>query len=196
MEKSDEVILAGPLDNQTLVSPSGESSATYYEVRVIRTWKGSHQAGDMLTFGVPGGDLWCDPPGSNRSWFAGLPAGNDWGFPFTGPTLYVLFLRHPAGDESKAVQGLRLAAGEGFQGMFLIKVPTPKDIDEEEYCARVPLGQVQHCASYLKTSKSPVMDPYARDPLAKTYVGMPASGFLKEVQRLAGGNSSQLAAQP
>ena len=66
MEKSDEVILAGTLDADTVISPNGEGTATYDEVRVIRSWKGPHHAGDTLTFGVPGGDvdaIFSDSPG-------------------------------------------------------------------------------------------------------------------------------------
>jgi len=37
MEKSDEVILAGDLDRAVVVSLSGESTATYHEVMVIRS---------------------------------------------------------------------------------------------------------------------------------------------------------------
>jgi hypothetical protein len=55
MEKSDEVILEATLDRDKLLSPSGESVTTYSAVRVIRSWKGSHHAGEVLTFGVPGG---------------------------------------------------------------------------------------------------------------------------------------------
>jgi hypothetical protein len=185
METSDEVVLAGFLDDKSLLSPSGESTATYYEVRIIRTWKGPHRSGDVLTFGRPGGLVWCESPGPDRSTFTAQPAGNDWGVPANGPLVYVLFLRHPTDDESKSVQGLRLAAGEGLQGMFLIQVPIGSEA--EESCARVPTGSVQHCDSYLATSKSPVIDPYVRDPLAKRYVGMPAADFLREVQSVAAG---------
>ncbi|MGB6194651.1 MAG: hypothetical protein WBF42_19460 [Terracidiphilus sp.] len=196
-EKSDEVILAGVLDHATVLSPSGESTAMYYEARIIRSWKGSHHAGDVLTFGVPGGRVLCAPSGFDRSFFWALPAGNDWGFPDRGPLVYVLFLRQSKDDETRAVQGLRLAAGEGVQGMFMIQVPYPIhpfDPDAERYCAGVLQGSVQHCDSYLETSQSPIMVPYARDPLAKRYGGRPASDFLHEVQSVAA--SQGLAEKP
>lgn len=183
MEKSDEVVLAGLLDNQVLLSPSGESTATYYEVRVIRSWKGSHRAGDVLTFGKPGGLIHCKPLGPDNSFYWAEPAGSDWAVPSV-PHVYVLFLRQSRDDEVKSVQGLRLAAGDGVQGMFLVQVPVPTNFDET-YCALVPPGSVQHCDSFLLTSQSPVMDPYAGDPLAKKYVGMPASDFLREIQSVA-----------
>ena len=185
--KSDEVILAGTLDSAVVISPSGESTAHYREVRVIRSWKGPHHAGDTLTFGMPGGVVDCKPGGLEDSHFSVLPASHDWRFPARGPLVYVLFLRQSKDDETKLVQGLRLAAGEGVQGMFLIQVPAPLLSDAEKYCAGALNGNVQHCDSYLETSKSPVMDPYARDPLAKKYVGMPASDFLREVLAVADG---------
>jgi hypothetical protein len=195
MEKSDEVILAGILDQAYLLSPSGESVASYYEVRVIRNWKGTHGAGDVLTFGVPSGSVDCAPSGPNHSSFTVLRGeGADWqgvnpGWG-EGPYVYVLFLRQSAGDETHLVQGLRLAAGEGVQGMFLIHVPVPLPFDAEKYCAGVLDGSVQHCDSYLENSKSPVMDPYDRDPLAQKYAGMPASDFLQEVQSVVAGQGS------
>jgi len=48
MEKSDDVILALALRTAELVSPSGENPVTYVEVIVMRSWKGSHPAGDLL----------------------------------------------------------------------------------------------------------------------------------------------------
>src|SRR5579863_374769 len=38
MEQSEQVVLAGELDSVTVISPSGEGTATYREVRVIRSW--------------------------------------------------------------------------------------------------------------------------------------------------------------
>jgi hypothetical protein len=61
MDMSDDVILAGMLDRAAVISPSGKSLATYEEVRVIRSWKGPHHAGDTLTFGMPLGSVICVP---------------------------------------------------------------------------------------------------------------------------------------
>jgi len=185
MEKSDEVILAGDLDRAVVVSLSGESTATYHEVMVIRSWKGPHHAGDTLTYGMPGGLVQCGPSGSNDSWFWESPGGNNWKASYEGPYAYVLFLRQSKGNETQLVQGLRMAAGEGLQGTFLIQVPVPLPFDAERYCAGVLKGSVEHCDSLLETSQSPVMVRYARDPLAKRYGGMPASEFLQEVRSLA-----------
>ena len=86
------------------------------------------------------------------------------------------------------VQGLRLTAGGGFQGAFAIHVPGPTVSEPEMDCAGVQRWSWQRCDAYLKSSQSPVIDPYARDPLAKKYVGMLAPDFLRELQSLAAGD--------
>jgi hypothetical protein len=184
MEKSDEVILAGPLDYAAVLSPSGKSVATYTQVRIIRSWKGPHHAGDTLVYGVPVGTLYCEP--SQQGIFTRRFEVNG---PLTsnGPTLFVLFLRQSKGDE-KLVQGLSPAAGEGVQGIFQIQLPgfpAIPGIDSEDYCIGGGNGNVnvKHCDAILQASQNPVMaDPWIGDPLAKKYNGMSASDFLREVQ--------------
>jgi hypothetical protein len=190
MGMSDEVILAGSLDSAAVISPSGESTATYEEVRVIRSWKGPHHAGDTLTFGIPIGEVSCEPTGRfDGSVFSVLLYNS--GFTIPGPWIYVLFLRQSKDSETKMVQGLRLTAGEGMQGAFAIQVPGPTYGSEPEMdCAGVQHWSWQRCDAYVKTSQSPVMDPCPRDPLAKKYVRMPASDFLKEMQSVAAGQGS------
>ena len=85
MEQSEHVVLAGLRDSVTVISPSGEGTATYREVRVIRSWKGPHRGGDILTFGWPGGDVDCAPLGPDSPWFVEVPDKDDWGFPQGGP---------------------------------------------------------------------------------------------------------------
>jgi hypothetical protein len=85
MEKSDEVILAGTLDTAAVISLSGKSTATYDEVRVIRSWKGPHHAGDVLTFGRPGGYVECKPFGSFDSFSRLRREGTIWMSLSTGP---------------------------------------------------------------------------------------------------------------
>jgi hypothetical protein len=116
-----------------------------------------------------------------------MPGGKNLDEPFDGSFVYVLFLRHAQGDEAQLVQGLLPAAGEGVQGIFWVQVPYPTYPGSERYCADVLHGSVQHCDSLLETSKSPVEVPYALDPLAKRYRGMPFSDFLREVQSVAAG---------
>ena len=58
MSRSDEVVLAGNwIHNVSAISPSGHDAITYFDVLVLRSWKGSHQAGDVLTFGLPNGHV-------------------------------------------------------------------------------------------------------------------------------------------
>ncbi len=184
IERSDDVILAGVMDHAVVLSPSGEGPATYFEVRVIRSWKGQYHSGDALTFGMPIGMVPCEPT-SRPNWSSFWVEPDDFGVTTSGPYVYVLFLRESKDIETKSVQGLRLTAGEGVQGMFLIQVPEPPPSDAERYCSDALHGSVRHCDSYLGTSRSPVMDPYKGDPLASKYGGMPVSDFLREVQSVA-----------
>jgi hypothetical protein len=192
MDVSDDVILAGMLDRAAVISPSGKSLATYEEVRVIRSWKGPHHAGDTLTFGMPLGSVICVPNEEityDRPEFTAEPGDfGDLGVPTPGPYVYVLFLRQSKGNETQLVQGLRLASGEGVQGIFLIQVPGPTYGSEPEMdCAGVQHWSWQRCDSYMEGSQSPVMVPYAHDPLAKKYNGKPASVFLQEMRSVTAG---------
>jgi hypothetical protein len=185
IEKSDEVVLATYRDHMPLLSPSGESAATYYEVRVIRSWKGSHRAGDILTFGFPGGYLRCELSSVFPS-FSVLLGGtdydrhNDYEYHLDGPDAFVLFLRKSEDNEKQLVQGLRAAAGEGVQGIFPIEIPFPSDAFDKCFDRRS--NNVQPCDSYLENSKSPALVPYVHDPLRKKYGSMSVSDFLHEVQ--------------
>jgi hypothetical protein len=99
--------------------------------------------------------------------------------------VYVLFLRQSKGNETKLVQGLFPAAGEGMQGIFEIPVPGGPQINAEDYCVGNQDVNVQHCDAIMRSSQSRVVVPYAHDPLAKKYGGMPASAFLREVRSVA-----------
>jgi hypothetical protein len=187
MERSDEVILAGFLDAASVISPNGKSTVTYEEVRVIRSWKGSHHGGDTLTFGVPYGEVSCEPTGRfDGSIFSVMP--DDFGVPAPEPFAWVsvLFLRQSKDEETQLVQGLRPAAGQGVQGMFTIKTPAPTQNEPVRECGGNQWSW-QRCNAYLGASEIPVEVPYAHDPLAKRYGGMPASDFLHEVQSVAAG---------
>lgn len=185
MENSDEVVLAGRLGEAAVISPNGKSPATYTEVRVIRSWKGSHHAGDNLIFGSPFGHVSCEPTGRfDGSTF--LVTAWGWGVPVPEPVdfVWVLFLRQSKGDETQWVQGLRLATGEGLQGVFTIGVP-PSTHDEPDPECSGNQWSWQRCDAYLQASQFPVMVS-APDPLAKRYDGMPVPDFLHEVQSVAG----------
>jgi hypothetical protein len=191
VDMSDDVILAGVLDRATVLSPSGESTATYLEVRVIRRWKGSHHAGDTLTFGLPIGAVGCElTPQLDGSRFEVTPE-NNFGFsaPKPLPLIYVLFVRKSRGNESQFVQGLRLTAGDGLQGIFGIEVPGSTNEEPVTDCDGGQKWSWQRCDGYVKTSQSPVLNPNSRDPLAKTYRGMPAAEFLQVVQSVAAGQA-------
>lgn len=195
MEKSDEVILAGVISYDSVLSPSGRSVATYDQVRVIHSWKGPHHAGDLLVFGVPYGIIDCTPTAwgtpptpKTRIYLGGLsPAG--------GPFLYVLFLRQARGDETQLVQGLFPAAGQGTQGMFMLPVPELRKDYSGDYCIGIYMRvNGKSCDTAMQTNQSPVQilpdtqyppDPNEPDPLFKKYNGMPASQFLKDVEAAA-----------
>jgi hypothetical protein len=193
MEKSDDVILALRRDAYFAISPNGESLTVYEEARVIRSWKGSHHAGDILTFGTPGGWVDCATQWSPFSVMLDSPGRYFVGEHGAGPIVWVLFLRQSSGEETQLVQGLRLAAGDGVQGMFEFQTHDLKEF--QSFCAAVVINgsSVQKCDAYLETLPSPMLLPYSPDfytknpvdPLAKRYSRMPASDFLREVQSIA-----------
>lgn len=186
MEMSDEVILAGYLRHAAVLSPSGESVATYFQVKVIRSWKGSHQDGDTLTFGIPVGMIHCDPAPPFHGPTFWVHAGDFTDFTLAPESVYVLFLRQSKGNETQWIQGLRLAAGGGVQGIFQIDVPENRYGSKPPTdCNQVGNWSVQRCDAYLETSPSPVTVPYVHDPLKKRYDGTPVPAFLRDVQSVA-----------
>jgi hypothetical protein len=191
--KSNDVVLATYRDHAELVSPSRENPVMYVEVRVIRSWKGSHRAGDILTFGWPGGRIRCDSEIQSAVWV--MPGGDASGGN-NGQLIdqaFVLFLRQSKDQEAQLVEGLRPAAGEGMQGFFPIHILDPTGMretcpDSHDY-KPWENKNVEPCASYLETNRSPIVVPYAHDPLHKKYNGVPASDFLREVQSVAAGQA-------
>lgn len=181
MEKSDEVVLAAQTyRNLSLLSPSGQSVATYFEVYVIRSWKGSYNVGDILTFGVPVGSVHCGETETHKSVYFSTMIGTSElkGYGSDGPS--VLFLRKAKGGEAQLVQGLIPAGGEGLQGMFPIRLPVK--FDKSDRCNGVLDGALEWCDAFLDKSENPVIVPYVHDPLAKQYDGMPMSEFLHQVR--------------
>jgi len=183
IQKSDEVVLGGSAyRSASVLSPSRESATTYYEVKVIRSWKGSHNVGDVITFGIPVGGVRCGETESHQSInFSTMVGTAEWKRKiFDGP--FLLFLRHPQGKETELVlvQDLIPSAGNGLQGMFPIHIP-PQD-DAINQCTGVPPDSIRWCASYLETSQYPVEVPYTLDPFAKKYDSMPISDFLVKVR--------------
>jgi hypothetical protein len=184
MQKSDEVILVGvSTASVSVFSPSGESVAGYFDVKVIRSWKGPHNVGDVLTFALPAGAVDCGETEAHKSiYFSTMAGTTEWkNNYYPGP--YVLFLRQAQGKEKQMVQGLFPAAGEGLQGMFPVVVPV-KD-EAASRCNGALPGSLEWCDSYLETSQYPVAVPYVPDPLTKKYDGIPIADFLNEVRVVA-----------
>ena len=191
MEKSEEVILAAPTSSVVVLSPSREHVVTYDEVKVVRSWKGPHHPGDTLVLGLPAGELVCEPRPSPQP--VHLRSVRVPGPYLPLYSVYVLFLRHAKGEETRLIQGLFPAAGEGTQGIFRIPVPDLLK-SADDYCASVEAGGgrvykdhpnvVESCDTFMQTSQDPV-EAAPWDPLGKKYNGMPAADFLREVQSAA-----------
>jgi hypothetical protein len=186
MEKSDEVILAGiSFADIEAISPSGTDAAHFFDVKVLRTWKGTHKVGDSLTFAFPWAHIKCGPgtSDSRMTSFGTMTAPGDLLHLGHGP--YVLFLRRSQGDEKRFMPGFQLTGGSGLQGMFEIPLPVENRTIEEKNCNGVLEGAVEMCRAYLEASPIPIRMPYGRDPLFKQYNGMPIYAFINEVQSVA-----------
>jgi hypothetical protein len=178
MQQSDEVVMASaPVGLTDAISPSGEDVGEYFDVKVLRGWKGTHKVGDLLTFGVPQGPVLCEAPRVRSGEVLGASTLRmDWlGLGSLGP--YVLFLRQSRSDEKELIPGLRLTAGNGLQGFF--SVLDDKDGTE---CTGGP-SRFEKCLADLDTLQEPIS--VRLDPLRKKYDGMSASQFSKEVQAVA-----------
>jgi hypothetical protein len=196
MQKSDEVVLVGDsIDQTSALSPSGKRPVLYWDVPVIRSWKGSHRAGDRLTFGLPLGMVNC-----RELYNVGEIVDKGKWMPeslFDGAR--VLFLSY---DRTRSVDGLRLTGGEGTQGLF--QVGFGNDGDESlsgcygsAPCAKwdhggqcverkIQIDEVKKCDAALSKSQAPVS---VGNSLPQKYNGMPLSQFLKEMQTLADSSS-------
>src|ERR1700761_5714969 len=166
MERSDEVVLTGvAYRGFTVFAPSGESVTTYYDVKIIRSWKGTHEVGDTLTFGVPAGAVHCGWTDSRQSsvYVSTMKGTNEWqdNLLYDRPT--ILFLRRPNGNETQLVQTLLPATGGGLQGIFSISLPV-SDYKTSNKCASLKSETLKWCDSYRETSQYPVVAPYVPDP--------------------------------
>ncbi|MGB9235382.1 MAG: hypothetical protein WCC04_13285 [Terriglobales bacterium] len=186
MKKSDEVVLASIfLAHTDTVSSSGEDAIQFFDVRVLRTWKGAHRVDDLLTFAVPSGSVTCEPDPGHNGQFLGastMTGGVDWkGIGSLGP--YVLFLRQSQGDEGRLIPGLRLTGGDGAQGLFALQSDPGGAADRD--CSGIAPANTAKCNADLDSNQTPVSVTYRRDPLLKKYDGMPIANFLREVQFVA-----------
>lgn len=95
---SEEIVLSGATVNgASAISRSGQDGVTYFDVRVLHSWKGRHMPGDLLTFGIPVAMFECGP-----HWIAGTVTGSRWP-KLNGEFFFVLFLRK---DDSGLIQAL------------------------------------------------------------------------------------------
>jgi hypothetical protein len=164
------------------ISPSGKDAVEYFDVKVLRTWKGSHKVGDTLTFAITDAFLPCGvlTLKGTPTFFTG---SDGWtGLPYG---VSILFLRQPKGAEAQLNSGLRLTGGGGLQGVFSVALPVLSE--EGKNCRGLDIqhGGLEKCNSFLEASQNPVSVPYRRDPLLKKYDGMPIASFLQEVQSVA-----------
>lgn len=185
MADSDEVILASSSGIFTsAISPSGNDAYKYYDVKVIRAWKGNHQVGDLITFAVPRADLSCwGPQALRHGGAASFHTGTDgWQGDTGGP--FILFLRKTGSDQTQFIPGYRLTGAEGAQGLFGVPhSPTATEWDKCDISAS--LKGLENCNTYLESSPATVNAGFGGDSLFKKYDGMPISDFLNEVQATA-----------
>jgi hypothetical protein len=187
MQNSDEVILASNFTDQVdVLAPSGEDAVEYYDTMVLRAFKGSHKVGDLVTFTLPRGGVYCGlksiQGGVGNSGAVTLTGSSEWGKrAFIGP--YILFLRQSRGEETELTPALRLAAGDGLQGMFALR----RHYDRSGYtdCLSGLPAATAKCTAALEASQETVRIPYELDPLKTKYETMTVSSFLNEVQSVA-----------
>jgi hypothetical protein len=193
IQKSDEVVLVGnTLGTAEAISPNGKDTVTYVDARVLRTWKGSHKPGDLITYALPFGGVLCEPQPEDRSrrpLMAGTSAGlHDFEGYVNGSR--VLFLRQSRGNEMLVTPRFRLTGGDGFQGMYGIE-QMPVHVNAcytDNY--QNPAEVIPKCNAILDISEEPVFSSCGLDSPSKKYVGAPMSSFLKEMQSVADSLSS------
>jgi len=192
MEKSDDVILTtGPSDGYGAIAPSGDDVIDYEDVKVIRVWKGSHKAGDTVTFAIPFASVGCSPPPArpfDEPSFLTYTGAGYWGGAISESN--ILFLRHSQGTETQLMPGLRMTGGSGLQGIYPVQFPFGSPLILESRCRNNISGRkypedAKQCMQFLETSDLPIGVPLRIDPLLKKYDKMPVSEFLKEVQEAA-----------
>lgn len=192
MEMSNDVVLTTtPSRAVAAVAPSGDDVIEYDDVKVLRTWKGSHKAGDIVTFTIPWSSVDCSLPQ--------VDGGGPRFYTLTGPgyfgwsgihEAYILFLRHAQGSETRLSPGLRMTGGSGLQGIYPVQFPIFSPLIKESHCQndyshdKYP-EDPKLCMEFLDTSDLPILVPLTIDPLFKKYQEMPVSQFLEEVQAVA-----------
>jgi hypothetical protein len=110
MEQSDEVILtAMPSSSIQAIAPSGNDVVAYIDVKVLRSWKGSHKPGDKVTFtGLTASSINCSPePRLNTGPRVTTLVGAGYVDGGQMKEANILFLRHAQGSETLLTPGLR-----------------------------------------------------------------------------------------
>ena len=192
MEMSDDVVLTTESSNGVeAIAPSGDDVIEYTDVKVLRAWKGSHKAGDTVTYSIPQSYVRCslapvDGGGPQFSTNVGL---GYWSWSGISEA-YILFLRHAQGSETQLTPGLRMTGGSGLQGIYPVEFPIFSPLIKESHCQ----NDVSHdkypddpklCMEFLDNSDLPIKVPLTIDPLFKKYNGMQVSEFLDGVQKEA-----------
>lgn len=176
IQKSDEVVVAILTDNISVIAPSGDRAVLYYDAQILRSWKGTHKPGDLLTFSMPRAALSCgSEPGNDRPSMAFVTTAGGLEWDNFGASPVALFLRQSRGAERRFTPGLRPTGGDGVQGLFGLNSKLDRD------CFGPPNSR-SVCNTRLDVSQERVRVPYRRDPLKQKYEGMPVPMFLKEVQ--------------
>jgi hypothetical protein len=191
MEKSDVVILGTVTDSVTAVAPSGETAVLYIDVRVVHSWKGSQEVGDVLTYAMPTASLDCAPPvaGAERVFWesfssAPIDAHRD------SPLPHVLFLRQSKGEEAQLTPGLRLTGASGTQGSYIIG-NRPAVTEEARTCSNFEAGGPEKCYQLLETSQAfALLTDYSFPAPYQKDAQIPISALLKQVQSAADSLSS------
>ncbi len=191
-DASDEVVLAAPTaPSLWAISPSGERVVTYFDVQVLRSWKGGRKAGDTLTFAIPGGAVECP--------WAGVSTSNPRYNP-TGSVSFqtVLFLRQSTGTETQTTPGLRLTGADGLQGAIPFVSPTPftsmpKACAGLWYVPESKDEEIRKCNEFIDSDSTGFAlfgSPHDYDPIAVHYDHTPVPVLLRELQSLAESSGS------
>lgn len=215
MQKSDEVVLVGvDLRGVTALSPSEENAVSYDDSRVLRSWKGSHKVGDLITMGSLIGVIHC---GLETREFSGTTPlyegdavyhGVNPVYAPAGP--FVLFLTH---DKSLEIESFRLAGGEGLQGRFDLGPSDSTDLKSPSsscyrasfdqifchayphypkgapaFCSdeRIDQANIAQCLAFLSSNTELMTERgFENDPLRQLYAGKPIASFLKDMEKAA-----------